>query len=49
MNWGIVVDSGSDMLAGFLGLNGIGFESAPLKIITDEKEFVDDKNIDIEE
>ena len=49
MNWGIVVDSGSDMLAGFLGLDGIGFESAPLKIITDEKEFVDDENIDIEE
>ena len=49
MNWGIVVDSGSDMLAKFLELNGIGFESAPLKIITDEKEFVDDEKLDIEE
>ena len=49
MNWGIIVDSGSDIIESFLPLNNIGFESAPLKIITDEKEFVDDNNIDIVE
>ena len=49
MNWGIIVDSSSDVVESFLPLNNIGFESAPLKIITDEKEFVDDNNIDIVE
>lgn len=47
MKWGIIVDSGSDILEAHLGLEDIGFESAPLKIITDEKEFIDDKDIDI--
>ncbi|MBR4880210.1 MAG: DegV family protein [Clostridia bacterium] len=49
MKWGIIVDSGSDLLESFLGLDGIGFESAPLKIITDNKEFIDDASIDIDE
>ena len=46
MNWGIIVDSGSDLLREFIAHENIGFESAPLKIITDEKEYVDDENID---
>ena len=49
MKWGIIVDSGSDLLESFLDLNETGFESAPLKIITDNKEFIDDTSIDIDE
>lgn len=41
----IVVDSASDMLT----LDGIEFASAPLKIITADKEYVDDANLDVEE
>lgn len=41
----IVADSSSDLLA----LDGIAFQSAPLKIITNEKEYVDNKELDIKE
>lgn len=41
----IVTDSSSDLLF----LEGIPFGSAPLKIITAEKEYVDDKNLDVAE
>ena len=39
----IVADSSCDMNQ----LEGIAFETAPLKIITDKKEYVDDKNLDV--
>ncbi len=39
----IVADSSADMLA----LDGVPFCSAPLKIRTDEKEFVDNQNLDV--
>ena len=41
----IVVDSASDMLE----LEGVDFESAPLKIITADKEYIDDKALDVED
>lgn len=40
----IVADSSADLLT----LGTVSFESAPLKIITDDKEYVDDKDIDVE-
>lgn len=40
----IVTDSASNMLA----LDGVDFESAPLRIVTDSKEYVDDVNLDVE-
>lgn len=40
----IVADSSSDML----NIKKIPFESAPLKIRTDEKEYIDDRNLDVE-
>ena len=43
MNIKIVADSSSDLLM----LDGIDFASAPLKIITDEKEYVDNENLDL--
>lgn len=39
----IVTDSSSDILT----LNGVEFASAPLKIITADKEYVDDENLDV--
>ena len=39
----IVTDSSADVLK----LNGMSFEFAPLKIITAEKEYVDDQNLDV--
>lgn len=39
----IVADSSADLVE----LEGIDFESAPLKIITAEKEYVDDKSLDV--
>lgn len=39
----IVADSACDLLT----LDGVAFESAPMKIITAEKEFTDDKNLDV--
>ena len=41
----IVTDSASNMME----LEGVDFESAPLKISTKERDYVDDANIDIEE
>lgn len=43
MNFKIVSDSSSDIKE----LSGIDFESAPLKIITSEREYVDDKSLDV--
>lgn len=43
MNFKIVSDSSSDLQR----LDGVPFESAPLKIITDDKEYVDDANLDV--
>ena len=44
MKFKIVTDSSSDLQA----LDGVDFESAPLKIITDEREYVDDENLDVD-
>ena len=41
----IVADSSSDILT----LDGVAFESAPLKIITSEREYVDDAELDVRE
>ena len=41
----IVADSAADVLE----LQGIEFASAPLKILTDSKEYVDDAEIDVEQ
>ena len=43
MSFKIVTDSSSDLRE----LSGIDFESAPLKIITDEKEYVDNSDLDV--
>ena len=43
MNYKIVADSSADMLT----LPGMSFESAPLKIITDVKEYVDNAELDV--
>lgn len=43
MTFKIVTDSAADIKE----LSGIPFESAPLKIITDAKEYVDDKSLDV--
>ena len=43
MNFKIVTDSSSDMLT----LDVVPFEVTPLKIVTDKKEYVDDKNLDV--
>ncbi len=45
MKFKIVTDSSSDMIT----LNGTDFESAPLKIITDEREFTDDAKLDVKD
>lgn len=45
MEFKIVVDSSSDVLE----LDGAEFESVPLKIITEEKEFTDNKDLDVAE
>ena len=41
----IVADSSADHPS----IEGVGFESAPLKIITDKKEYTDDINLDVED
>ena len=41
----IVADSSADMIA----MDDIPFESAPLKVITDEREFIDNADLDIED
>nr|MBE6544615.1 DegV family protein [Oscillospiraceae bacterium] len=43
MKFKIVTDSSADIRS----LPGIAFESAPLKIITDEREYVDDESLDV--
>ena len=43
MKYKIISDSASDLQS----LSGVPFESTPLKISTDEKEYVDDKNLDV--
>ena len=43
MSFKIVSDSSSDLYT----LSGIDYESAPLKIITDEKEYVDNSELDV--
>ena len=43
MKFKIVTDSSADIRA----LDGIDFESAPLKIITDEREYVDNAELDV--
>lgn len=43
MNFKIVTDSSSDIF----DLNGTPFSVAPLKIVTDQKEYYDDQNLDV--
>ncbi len=43
MNYKIVTDSSADLRS----LSGVDFESVPLKIITTEKEYVDDSALDV--
>ena len=43
MSFKIVTDSSADIKT----LSGVDFESVPLKIITDEKEYVDDESLDV--
>ena len=45
MIYKIVTDSSSDVLT----LSGVDFQSAPLKIITNEREFVDDEKLDVKD
>lgn len=45
MNFKIVTDSSADLRS----LDGVPFASAPLKIITDNKEYPDDDNLDVVE
>ena len=45
MSFKIVTDSSADLRE----LSGIAFATAPLKIITDDKEYVDDTNLDVVE
>ncbi|MBP3672395.1 MAG: DegV family protein [Oscillospiraceae bacterium] len=45
MNYRIAMDSSSNLLS----MEGVEFASVPLKIVTDEREFVDDQNLDLEE
>ena len=45
MSYKIVSDSSSDIL----NIEGINFESVPLTILTEEKEYVDDKNLNVDE
>ena len=45
MKFKIIADSSSDLLT----LSGVPYESVPLKIITKEKEYVDDASLNVEE
>ena len=45
MNYKIVADSASDVIS----LGTVAFESAPLKIMTDEREFVDNADLNVAE
>ncbi len=44
MKFKIIADSSADTLS----FSGISFSSAPLKIITDKKEYIDDDNLDVD-
>ena len=44
MDYRIIADSSSDLP----DLDGVSFRSVPLKIITDEKEYVDDASLDVD-
>ncbi|MBR4123643.1 MAG: DegV family protein, partial [Clostridia bacterium] len=44
MNFKIVADSSSDII----NLDGFPFESTSLKIVTQNHEYVDDKNLDVD-
>ncbi len=44
MKFKIVADSSSDTLS----LSGVDYSSAPLKIITNQKEYIDDENLNVE-
>ena len=41
----IVADSSANLMA----LNTVAFDAAPLKIITDEREFIDNRELDLNE
>lgn len=43
MKYKIIADSSSDLLK----LEGVNFASVPLKIVTDEREYVDDETLDV--
>ena len=43
MSYKIISDSSADMLS----MEGVAFESVPLKIITSEKEYVDNAQLDV--
>lgn len=45
MNFKLVTDSSSNLFS----MEGVSFSSVPLKIITDQKEFVDDPQLNLEE
>ncbi len=45
MNFKIIADSSADLKT----FEGVPFASAPLKIITDEKEYIDDENLNVHE
>lgn len=44
MNFKIIADSSADMLT----LQGVPFETTPLKIVTDKKEYIDDANLQVD-
>ena len=45
MSYKIVSDSASDILS----IEGINFESVPLTIVTEEKEYIDDENLNVDQ
>lgn len=44
MNFKIIADSSSDMLS----LDGVPFEATPLKIVTEQKEYIDNKSLNVD-
>ena len=44
MNFKIIADSSSDIL----NLDGVPFEATPLKIMTDQKEYIDNRDLDVD-
>lgn len=49
MEYKIVVDSSSNLMNDYIKDTEVGFEVVPLTIRIDDKEFVDDENVDVEE